>query len=86
MICEILNNINPVNLDFSVSGTVDKPEFSDFMKSLMGLVKPNLKTIERAIKNEGLRAIGALLEKKSRNEKTQNDVINSLESIFGTKK
>lgn len=100
MICEILNNINPVSLNFSVSGTVDKPEFSDFMKSLMGLVKPNLKSIERAIKNEGLKAISGLLENKSRDEKTQNqntsneknnnkaganDVINSLQSIFDTK-
>ena len=34
MICENLNKMNPVKLNFAITGTVDKPEFSGFMKSL----------------------------------------------------
>lgn len=44
-ICEGLNNANPANLRFTISGTVDKPEFSGFMKSLSDLIKVSLKSV-----------------------------------------
>lgn len=52
LLCESLNNINPLHLDFTISGTVDKPEFKGLMRSLADLVKPNLKNVGQAIKGE----------------------------------
>jgi len=102
LLCEALNNINPLRLDFTISGTVEKPQFKDFTHSLMAIVKPNLKNIGQVIKNEfNTKGIAGVLEavtgKKA--EKGQDvssgtgeekssaqDVVNSLGSIFGKKK
>ncbi len=51
-ICEALNKINPLRLDFTISGTIEKPQFKDFTRSLMDMVKPNLKNIGQVIKSE----------------------------------
>ncbi len=52
LLCESLNNINPLRLDFTISGTIDKPEFKGLMRSLADLAKPSLKNIGQAIKGE----------------------------------
>ena len=90
MVCEALNNMNPISLNFTISGTVESPQFSGFMKSLMGLVKPSLANIQQTIKNEGVKAISDLLKNKSKDETGQkqdvSSTINSIQSIFGNKK
>ncbi len=98
IICEALNNIEPLNLNFKISGTVEKPEFSGFQKSLMELIKPNMKTIKETIKNEGINLLGDFLDKKvlkgqnsgdsntSQNTEKKVDTkktINAIKSIFG---
>jgi len=89
-ICDFLNNISPASLDFTISGTVENPQFSGFTKSLMGLIKPNLKNIQLTIKNEGIKAIGGLLEGNSSKEAGRSQdisgAINSIQSVFGNKK
>jgi hypothetical protein len=89
VLCEVLNTINPVNLNFTISGTADKPQFGGFTKSLMELVKPNLKNVGEVIKSEVIkRGIAGFTDKASQKEAPQQgaqDVINSLQSIFGTK-
>jgi len=52
LLCEALNNTNPLRLDFTISGTVEKPQFKDFTRSLMEMIKPNLKNIGQTIKPE----------------------------------
>lgn len=101
LICEALNNIEPLNLNFKISGTVEKPEFSGFQKSLMQLVKPNIKTIKETIKNEGINLLGDFLNKKALKGQTSGDsnapqntennvdtkkTIDALKSIFGGEK
>ncbi len=92
LLCEALNGIEPVNLNFKISGTVEKPEFSGFQKSLLELVKPNLKNLKETIKKEGINLLGTVLEKKVTNgekegsSNTDSDTkksIDSLKSIFG---
>lgn len=64
LLCESLNKINPVNLNFDISGTVETPQFNGLMKSVTDLVKPNLKNIgQETIKNNALQAIGGFLKK-----------------------
>ncbi len=101
ILCEALNNIDPLNLSFKIAGTVEKPEFTGFQKSLMELVKPNIKTIKETIKKEGINLLGTFLEKKgikSQNESGANTTenpekntntkktIDSIKSIFGGEK
>ena len=49
MICESLNKMNPVKLNFAITGTVDKPEFSGFMKSLADLIKPGKEDVAKTV-------------------------------------
>ena len=101
-ICEGLNSLNPANLNFNISGTVEKPEFSGFLKSLTDLIKPNLKNVGQTIKNEVTKkgASGLLEAVSGKKESSQQSVpadtskensitqnaVNSLQSIFGKNK
>jgi acid phosphatase class B len=60
MICEGLNAQNPVKLNFNISGTVEKPEFSGLMKSLSDLIKPNLKNLVPSDKADVANVVGSL--------------------------
>jgi len=97
-----LNNINPLRLDFTISGTVDKPEFKGFTRALADLIRPNVKNIGQAIKSEvAKKGIAGVLEAVSgkKEDKEQGvstgagkeksgaeNAVSSLESIFGNKK
>lgn len=66
LVCDILNNISPLSMDIPVSGTLDRPDFKEFTRSLAKLVKPNLKNIGETIKNEVLKkGITGILEELS---------------------
>ncbi|MFH1199380.1 MAG: AsmA family protein [Candidatus Omnitrophota bacterium] len=88
IICEVLNGIDPINLKFSITGTVDKPQFKGFTESLMELVKPNMKNIGNFLKNNAADIIGQILEKNSNKDssKQKEQIIDSIQSIFGTNK
>lgn len=58
-ICDGLNSMVQANLSFTIFGTVDRPEFSGFMKSLTDLIKPNLKSLAPG-KGEVSKAIGSI--------------------------
>ena len=101
-LCGALNNINPLRLDFTISGTVDKPEFKGFTRALADLIRPNVKNIGQAIKSEvAKKGIAGVLEAVSgkKEDKEQGvstgagkeksgaeNAVSSLESIFGNKK
>ncbi len=102
LFCEALNNINPLRLDFTISGTVEKPQFKDFTRSLRDMVKPNLKNIGQVIKSEVVnKGIAGVLEAVSgkkedkgqgasvgvgKEKSSTENVVNSLQSIFGNNK
>lgn len=102
LLCQALNNINPLRLDFTISGTVDKPEFKGFTRSLANLVKPNLKNIGQTLKNEvSSKGISGVFEaatgKKedkgqvastgaSEEKSNTQNAVSTLQSIFGNNK
>jgi hypothetical protein len=73
MICATLNKINPVNLDFEVGGTLEKPEFKGFQKSLMNLVMSNTQVFQEQLINKGFEALGEYLQK--RKKKKEGDAV-----------
>jgi hypothetical protein len=74
MICGTLNQINPVKLDFDIGGTLEKPEFKNFQKSLMNLVMSNTKAIQFQLQDKAFEAIGDYFKKrkKKKEEETAN--------------
>ncbi|MCX5712054.1 MAG: AsmA family protein [Candidatus Omnitrophica bacterium] len=102
LLYQSLNNINPVRLDFTISGTIEKPQFKDFTHSLMAIVKPSLKNVGQTIKNEvSSKGISGVLETVSgeKEDKAQvastgtgkeksstEDTVSALQSIFGNNK
>jgi len=102
LLCEAINKINPLLMDFTISGTVEKPQFKDFARSLMILVKPSLKNIGQTIKREVtekgvagvLKAVSGKKEEKvqsspvgvDKEKSNTEDAISSLQSIFSNKK
>ncbi|MDD5634763.1 MAG: AsmA family protein, partial [Candidatus Omnitrophica bacterium] len=88
VLCEALNGIDPVKLKFDVTGTLENPELSGFQKSLMDLVGPSVKNIgESMLKGKASEAIGGLLgESVSTKKIDSQEVINSVQSLFGGKK
>ncbi len=63
-VCDALNRIDPVNLKFTIKGTVEKPEFSGFKETLLNLIKPYIADISEQVKTQGMAAIGKLFQKK----------------------
>jgi uncharacterized protein (TIGR03546 family) len=57
-IAAALNSIDPVNLKFTIGGTVERPEFGAFKESIMGLVDPYVAKLKNKIVQEGTEAIG----------------------------
>lgn len=88
IICQVLNNIDPIKLNFTITGTVDKPQFKGFTQSIMELVKPNMKNIGNFIKNNAAGIIGQILDKNIKDDsgKQKEQIIDSIQSIFGTNK
>lgn len=64
VVCNAINGINPLRLKFDIEGALDKPEFKGFQESLMALIKPYIADVQENFKNEGLKALGRLFEKK----------------------
>ncbi|MDO8535571.1 MAG: DUF2062 domain-containing protein [Candidatus Omnitrophota bacterium] len=63
-ICDAINRVDPLKLKFTITGTLEKPEFGGFQESLMSLVKPYITSFQEKLKTEGLKALGQLLNKK----------------------
>lgn len=99
VVCDAMNRIDPLKLNFNIKGTLEKPEFGGFQESLMALIKPYVANFQEKIKGEGLKAIGQFMNKKddgqpeqsaaagSGNKSSELDgAVNSLKSLFGSKK
>ncbi|MFH1996744.1 MAG: AsmA family protein [Candidatus Omnitrophota bacterium] len=93
MVCEALNKVDPVVMNFKITGTVDRPQFEGFQKILLDLVKPYAANVTENIKKEGLKAIGNMFKKDpsspqegASSEDAASNVAGSLKSIFGGQK
>jgi len=63
-LCNAINRVNPLTLKFSIGGTTENPEFGGFQESLMVLVKPYITDLKENIKNEGLKVLDRIFNKK----------------------
>jgi hypothetical protein len=61
VICQALNQIDPVRLNFNITGTPENPKFTGFQDSLMKLVKPYM---EEGLKKEGESFLKGLTKKE----------------------
>lgn len=97
LVCDALNTIDPVHLNFNISGTVQNPEYSGFKESLNKVIQPALVNIKEKVKQEGMKSVDGLLKKGSQNasgekqspQTPQNPApgaLQSIQSIFGTQK
>ena len=64
-LCEALNQVNPVNLKFEITGTIDNPQVTGFKDSLMVLLKPYLSNITENLKKQGANLLSGFLNQKS---------------------
>lgn len=85
-ICEAINKVDPLDMKFRITGTVDNPQFSGFRDVLMGLIKPYLADITSQLQEKGTKAITDLIRKgtgeESSGEDSGSDVVDSLKSLF----
>jgi len=68
MICETLNTIKPLQLNFNIGGSIEKPEFSGLQESLRAIVTPHIKNVGEQLKREGLNFLNDFLKKYEKNE------------------
>ena len=84
---EAMNKVDPMNLKFTITGTMDSPQFGGFEDSLKELIKPYIQDIAQ----KGIKDIGKMLEKEitgkttegTGKEDTTQKAIDSIKSIFG---
>ncbi|HNX91634.1 MAG TPA: AsmA family protein [Candidatus Omnitrophota bacterium] len=96
VMCELLNKINPIELDFEVGGTLDKPDMRGFQKSLFDMVKPYMSSAEADLKKEGANFLQNMINKvkkstsganpeatsgSSQNTGTVDDAIKSIQGL-----
>ncbi|MBD3379346.1 MAG: hypothetical protein GF408_02670 [Candidatus Omnitrophica bacterium] len=90
-LCEALNQVDPLKLNFKITGTVNDPKFSGLEETVKEVAKPYLKNIEK-------QAVGKLtgfLEKKAGAETSETgssedgdgsaakQAVDSIKSLFG---
>lgn len=64
-VCDALNQIDPTRLKFTITGTVEKPEFGGFQETLLSLIKPYVANITEQVKTQGVSALKQLLQKNT---------------------
>ncbi len=69
LLCDNLNKINPVKLNFKIDGSIDAPQFSGLLKSLSDLVGPNIKEIAKeTVKTKTIGALQGFLKTQQTEE------------------
>jgi len=99
-LCDAMNGLEPLLLQFDIGGTVDDPEFRNFQDSLLALVRPHLDALKQKVIEKGADMLRGFLKKQDAGQEEQNvpssdksqpdqDVkatIDSISSLFGGKK
>jgi hypothetical protein len=67
-ICEAVNKVDPLELKFGISGTVDKPQFEGFEEALMTVIRPYIGSMVQEVKDKGIKALGDMLRKATGGE------------------
>ncbi len=89
-LCEALNQVDPLKLNFNITGTLDDPKFSGFEDTIKEVAKPYLQNVEK----QAVGKLTGLLEKKAGSETTEGasgdsgesttqQAVDSIKSLFG---
>jgi len=96
IVCDALNKLGTIDLNFDITGTPDDPEFKGFQESLNKLIKPVLSEIGEKIQEQGFKALENFLKKKTKSDLPQDNTsqgqenqtvnpVDILKSILGGK-
>ncbi|MBN2190192.1 MAG: hypothetical protein JW728_03180, partial [Candidatus Aureabacteria bacterium] len=93
VICDAVNQVNPFELRFKITGTTENPEFKGFEESLLKIIKPYLSNVTENLKKQGENYLKGLFDKKSEtaapaaqeessSQDIKEDTVNKLKSLF----
>lgn len=88
ILCSAINEVNPFEMSFSITGTTSKPEFKGFQDSLLKIVKPYISGMADDLKKEGENYIKDFLKPKSdkdspeEKDSSESDPLDKIKSIF----
>jgi len=95
IVCDALNKLGAIDLNFDITGTPEEPEFKGFQESLNKLIKPVIGEIGERIKEQGFKALEDYLRKKTKSDLPQDtpqgegdktiNPVDILKSILGGK-
>ncbi|MFC1480126.1 AsmA family protein [Candidatus Omnitrophota bacterium] len=90
-VCDALNQVDPLDIKFKITGTLENPQFKGFQDILLSLLKPYLTSmVTEGLKEKGKEALGGLLggaagAGASTKEDTASKAIDSIKSLLGEK-
>ncbi|MDP8299318.1 MAG: hypothetical protein P9L88_05400 [Candidatus Tantalella remota] len=87
MLCNAMNQVDPLKLDFTITGTLDDPQFGGFQDSLMNIIKPYIGNIAE---QQGKKLMDGFLKKETgtsgaaaaEDENTANQTVDAIKSLF----
>jgi len=91
ILTQALNKVDPIELKFTITGTLQNPKLSDFQESLKKLVAPYIEGVAEDIQQEGVKKLEGLIKEKISGETEQNGAqqsdatektLDTLKSIF----
>ncbi|MFH1836769.1 MAG: DUF748 domain-containing protein [Candidatus Omnitrophota bacterium] len=91
-VCDALNKVNPLDMKFKVTGTLEDPRFEGFQDILLSILKPYLTSmVTEGLEKKGKELLGGLLGKgagadTSSGEDAGAKAVDALRSLFGEKK
>ncbi len=87
-LCNAMNQVDPLKLDFTITGTLEDPQFGGFQESLMNIVKPYIGNIAE---QQGKKLLDGFLKKETgtsvtaaaaEDDNTANQAVDAIKSLF----
>lgn len=94
VLVEALNGVNPLKLEFDITGTLDKPEFGGFQRSLSETLEPYMAKMGENLQKQGVNALQNIFKKSGEvspqsgsssggENETVKKAVDSVRSLFG---
>jgi hypothetical protein len=82
-VCTIINDLDPFEINFQITGTLDQPQFKGFDDALQKILQPYLTKVATQLAQQGIRA----LTKQSGAQGAETDkqvaaAVNALQGLF----
>ena len=89
VICDAMNKVDPLNMKFKITGTLENPQFKGFQDILLEILKPYLTSmLTEGIEGKGKEALGGLLgggvkaESATDTEDSATKAADAIKSLF----